>query len=407
MESILPSYSCNSSIRLENVFSNAEIDKLLELYQDFYNLNNKQYDNHEASVQPLPSPIELHKGFASILAGKGRIFRCLQEILGKGYQFLGSETINVGNDTHGPHRDTFYKHDIAKVLICINDRLPIKDSFGKKARSEFEEVLDGSFLVFPGSHNIETRGDGFSQVRTHWPLELKSEYKQTSDLIHLGDQKPDGSYYYPYEDAKARYCGFDKLTFKKGDVIIFSTRAIHALYPQRETHMMHFIGMLFIEDFNQGYNKHAFYYGFWQKIRTILTLEKIREAIQYIALPANEEVISKIMRNKDYPKVPTAKGIQAEEIINESKVYNTFYKLQFIHRCYSWMPRLVKKILLSKPIAKKYFYSLLDSANKDLDKHRNMMIKSAFETELLLSWLRITGKVTSKIKSIMKSVSLD
>lgn len=388
MQFIKPSYSSNSCVTLENVFTESELDEIWNLYREFYATNGKSLLDEEASLSPLTGPLEFHKGFAEIVAKKERLFQGLQEILGLGYQFLGSETINVGNDTHGPHRDYYYKHDVAKVLICINDRLPEGTITANNGRDAFQPVLDGCFLVFPGSHNIHNGGTHSSQIRTSWPAELTSQYKECTDLVHLGDERIDGSFYYPYEDAKGRYSGFEKITFKRGDVIIFSTRAIHALYPQRNSHMMHFLGLLFVEDFNQGYNKYAQTHGLIRKIYSIISLEKVREAFQYLCLPANSEIIGGMMRSKEYPPLPMAKGIQDKAIIQDPVTNSRFRRLQIIHKGYRALPTIAKKIFLSTMIAKEYAYGHIRIIINRIEKDEKILARSLAQTKRQTSFMQ-------------------
>ena len=399
MNVLQSTYNSNSGVIIENLFSEEEIDDLMSLYQNYYDANLRSCVDAEASISPLTGPLENFEGFADIVSRKERLFECLEDILGKGYQFIGSETINVGNDTHGPHRDYCYKHDVAKILICLNNRMPEVDGV-QQGRNIFDDAIDGSFLVFPGSHNFEKNGFGYSQIQTSWPPELNSCYKDTPDRIHLGDLKSNGDYYYPYEDAKARYTNFNQLNFKKGDVIVFSTRAVHALYPQRESHMMHFLGLLFVEDFNQGYNKLATRYTLIEKLISWLTFEKLKEFLLYVCLPANSEIIGQIMREKKYPIIPKPKGIQRTEIINNPTVYSKFNNIQIMHKIYSILPNPIKSYLLSHSVARNYFFSMLKKTQKDLECRDKILRKSRKETSYGITLIQKTLRIKRKLKSI-------
>lgn len=128
------SYECNSYLSLENLFSENDIDCLNKYYDEFYKANNIDPFHPESISKPLTGPLEYHRGFASLIASKLRLFDTLDHILGPGFQYVGSDTINVGNDTHGAHRDYCYKHDIAKVLICLNDRFDDSKVLGHRRK---------------------------------------------------------------------------------------------------------------------------------------------------------------------------------------------------------------------------------------------------------------------------------
>ena len=99
MNVLQSTYNSNSGVIIENLFSEEEIDDLMSLYQNYYDANLRSCVDAEASISPLTGPLENFEGFADIVSRKERLFECLEDILGKGYQFIGSETINVGNDT--------------------------------------------------------------------------------------------------------------------------------------------------------------------------------------------------------------------------------------------------------------------------------------------------------------------
>ena len=93
---------------------------------------------------------------------------------------------------------------------------------------------------------------------------------------------------YPNLNLQGRYVGFQHIPFEKGDVILFSTRAIHALYPQKNDYMMHFIGLLFVEDFLQGYLKNT---NSLERAIDLITLNIRKKFLEYNAIP----IIDKIM----------------------------------------------------------------------------------------------------------------
>ena len=242
------SYDNNSYILLKNVFDPEDIEILTKEYDEYYKINNRSKIDDRAVSQPLTGPVEFYPPIREIIERKSRLFESIGDILGKNFNFFGSETIQVYNDTHGPHRDYLYPHDVLKALICLTGRYDEEDR-EESIDDVYNIKLDGSFMVLPGSHHIVGRQAYLHQRRTKWPSDELSQYQELTNFVHFGDVKPDQSYHYPNENPRGRYVGFDDIPFEKGDVLLFSTRAIHALYPQKKDFMMHFIGMLFIEDF--------------------------------------------------------------------------------------------------------------------------------------------------------------
>ena len=52
---------------------------------------------------PLTGPIEFYPAFEELISKKERLFESIENIIGHDFFFIGSETIQVKNDTHGPH----------------------------------------------------------------------------------------------------------------------------------------------------------------------------------------------------------------------------------------------------------------------------------------------------------------
>tara|TARA_Y100000389_G_scaffold31109_1_gene26319 strand:+ start:1752 stop:2999 length:1248 start_codon:yes stop_codon:yes gene_type:complete len=286
------SYDNNSYILLKNVFDPEDIELLIKEYDEYYKINNRSKTDDKAVSQPLTGPVEFHPPIREIIERKTRLFESIGDILGKSFNFFGSETIQVHNDTHGPHRDYLYSHDVLKALICLTGRYDEADC-EENIDDVYNVKLDGSFMVLPGSHHIVGRQSYLHQRRTKWPSDDLSQYKELTNFVHFGDLKSNKSYHYPNEDPRGRYVGFDDIPFEKGDVLLFSTRAIHALFPQKKDFMMHFIGMLFIEDFLQGYTKST---GRGERLKDLLTLGIRRKYNDYLSIPLNERVMYKALR---------------------------------------------------------------------------------------------------------------
>ena len=161
--------------------------------------------------------------------------------------------------------------------------------------------------------------------------------------------------------------------------------------------MMHFLGLLFVEDFNQGYNKLATRYTLIEKLISWLTFEKLKEFLLYVCLPANSEIIGQIMREKKYPIIPKPKGIQRTEIINNPTVYSKFNNIQIMHKIYSILPNPINHIY-SHSVARNYFFSMLKT-QKDLEC-RIKFSKSRKETSYGITLIQKTLRIKRKLKSI-------
>ena len=289
---LVNSYDSNSFVLLKNVFNHSEMEKLIKEYDMYYQLNKRNKLDDKSISTPLTKPVESHKPIEEIISKKKKLFESIKSILGENYQFIGSETIQVKNDTHGPHRDYCFSHDVLKALICLTDRYDNNDKI-KYKKSEFTLHLDGAFMVSPGSHHIQGRQSFLNQQRTEWPTKNLSRFERMTDSVTLDNVRIGGDYFQPNLDFQGRYVGFQHIPFEKGDVILFSTRAIHALYPQRKDYMMHFIGLLFIEDFIQGYVKNT---NVLQRTKDILTLNIRKVFLEYCAIPMIDRIMYKKMR---------------------------------------------------------------------------------------------------------------
>ena len=153
---LIDSYDANSYVILKNIFEPNEMDQLIAEYDIFYEINGRNKLDEKSISAPLTRPVEFHKPIADIISKKKRLFDSVEAILGKDFQFYGSETIQVRNDTHGAHRDFCFTHDVLKALICLTDRYEEIDKPNYQ-NNEFILNLDGSFMVCPGSHHIQGR----------------------------------------------------------------------------------------------------------------------------------------------------------------------------------------------------------------------------------------------------------
>ena len=409
------SYDSNSYVVLKNVFEPWEIDELIKEYDEYYKLNARDKLDEKAVSVPLTGVVEYHKPIAEIISRKERLFNSVKAVLGKDCQFIGSETIQVKNDTHGPHRDYCFTHDTLKALICLTGRYEESE---KKSlhQDQFTLQLDGAFMINPGSHHIQGRQSFLNQQRTEWPSEKLSRYEQVTNSVLLGDSRTNGDYYYPNLDAQGRYAGFQHIPFEKGDVILFSTRAIHALYPQRNDFMMHFIGLLFVEDFMQGYLKNT---SLLDKLKDIFTLNIRNAFLEYSAQPVISSIIYQAIRPhlKNYKKTKNqikVQKIKKDIFINESNI-----NLWNPHQCILDRENIRTRFIRGKEDF--YFYKNINRLNiglknylqykkeKNLYKFMIFIAKAKFLNPILLiiDIIKVIGYYLSSIsKKVIQKIVL-
>ncbi len=357
------SYDSNSYVVLKNVFEPWEIDELNKEYDNYYKLNGRDKLDEKAVSIPLTGVVEYHKPIAEIISRKERLFDSVKAVLGKDSQFIGSETIQVKNDTHGPHRDYCFTHDTLKALICLTGRYAESE---KKSlhQDQFTLQLDGAFMINPGSHHIQGRQSFLNQQRTEWPSKKLSRYEKVTNTVLLGDARTDGDYYYPNLDAQGRYAGFQHIPFEKGDVILFSTRAIHALYPQRNDFMMHFIGLLFVEDFMQGYLKNT---SLIEKLKDIFSLNIRNAFLEYSAQPVISSIIYQSIRPHLKNHKKTKKQIKVQKIKKDIFINESNIKLWNPHQCILDRENIRTKFIRGKEDF--YFYKNINRLNIGLKNY--------------------------------------
>lgn len=356
--SIKRSYDLRSAIHIKGLLSLEECEMLENLFDDIY--INDGFDVNNEGRKPIPggvypfykfySPLEYFSGFAELFARKSIIPQIMRSILGHDVQFSGSETINVWNDTHGPHRDYFFPWDVAKILISLNGRP------GCCSR-EASEATDtpGAFAVFPGSHHLLENHAARANYLTKWPSPAFSCFMPTPSTLVYQDGK-----LIDIPDMRTRYTSFSTYPFEAGDAIIFSTRAIHALHPlpgiQRP---MKFIGLLWQEGF-KSITKNKLERIFLGPESGIDTYDA------YSCLPYIEELIGAKMRSLDTTSFsfPRQKGVLANHPSLDNETYNFYSPLEEIHKHFAKMSEKKKQLVKSDSFIDSIFYNTLNALSK-------------------------------------------
>ena len=273
LSSAARAYALNGYIKITGLFSQAEIKNITYLYDTFHKNNGASPKRTKQRIGPTGSLLEANSTLAETIFNKSELLNALQAVAGHDVQFAGSDAVHVYNDSIGIHRDTYYKYDFPKVLMFLSDS-PVKAKFN----NPLEQRHGGAFMVLPGTHNLRDNFAARSSQLCHWPYDCFEHYSFTTPTFTLGEaQAKDGS---PAQqllqccENRDKYNAFAKITFKKGDIVIFSTRALHALYPlfqensqpkrnqqevangcdtSSEYKPLKLLGMLFIEGFSNHF----------------------------------------------------------------------------------------------------------------------------------------------------------
>lgn len=314
------SYALNGYIKLANIFSRAEIMAITDIYDRFHGSVGHVCDiNDEPRVPPTGSLLEENPQLTELIFAKTELFNVVRAATGADVQFAGSDAVHVYNDSIGTHRDTFYKYDFPKVLIFLSDT-PVKSKFS----DPIEQRHGGAFMVMPGTHALNDFYTARSSRLCNWPYEQSINYSFTSPsftLVTAGAESPTGLKLEQQRQNRNKYGAFAKITFQKGDVVLFSTRALHALYPlfdpptkqenrSRKRHVkskphsigpapLKLLGLLFIE----GYSQH----NSQSLEEAINSSEHNKDLVEYISTVYNLRLYNTIVDHGELAKAAIAR----------------------------------------------------------------------------------------------------
>lgn len=253
-------YDLFGYLKITNIFTRSEISEISDAYDQYHlDINKIEMPNGEKRIPPTGSLLENDPKLIDSILSKSELIHTLREVAGKDVQFAGSDSVHIYNDSVGIHRDTLYQYDFPKILLFLSD---------SPAHSRFNDAVEqkhgGNFMVLPGSHIINDTYTTRSSRLCHWPYKHSEQFSRITPSFTFGNSKQNGSETEGKQliqciQNKDKYHAFSKIQFKKGNVVLFSTRAMHALYPlfQDESQLKHansplkLLGILFIE----GYSK--------------------------------------------------------------------------------------------------------------------------------------------------------
>ena len=257
-------YDLFGYLKITNIFTRSEIKEITNVYDQFHqDIKKIQIANEEARIPPTGSLLENNPKLIESIFSKSELMNTLRQVAGQDVQFAGSDSVHVYNDSIGIHRDTFYQFDFPKILVFLSD-----SSTNIRFRDSLEKQHGGNFLVLPGSHVINDLYTSRSSRLCHWPYAKSEQFSPLTPTFTFGKGKHTGNNMEKKQliqctQNKDKYHAFSKIQFNKGDVVIFSTRALHALYPlfqdglqySRKYPPLKLLGILFIEGYSKQHNE--------------------------------------------------------------------------------------------------------------------------------------------------------
>lgn len=281
------SYDLYGFVKITNLFDQWQLDYLESSFDRFYQKRLGKHPDSTNERLPLLGAALEDIDIAKTVASSPWLLASLRAVAGEECQYLGSDIQIVYDDSIGTHRDTHYSYDMVKVLIFLSDCAPNVNHFDSSTRLG---QAAGGFAVLSGSHIPCSHYSALASQLSDWPRKELSVRSDLTSEYHRGDLKSNQDFLYPVNNYDTRYQGFSHIPFKKGDVVIFSTRAFHALLPTHSSHYAKLIGLLFIEDFAKPNGRKL-------SINTdcVSTDEK-----EYMALPFNLRLADNIIKGASY-----------------------------------------------------------------------------------------------------------
>lgn len=273
--------------KITNIFEGWQIDSLENAFDKFY--ETRLGISPESTTQRLPllgAALE-DISIARTIAASPYLMSSLRSIAGENCQYVGSDVQLVYDDSIGVHRDTHYDYDMVKILIFLSDSSPGVTNLSPGYRLA---TSAGGFAVLSGSHVPGSRFSALASQLSDWPRdELSVRADLTTEYLR-GDLRSNEDFLYPIHNYDTRYQGFSHIPFQRGDVVIFSTRAFHALLPTHSNYSSKLLGLLFLEDFEKASGR---------PLET--SIHKMsREEKLYITLPYNLRLADNIIKGATY-----------------------------------------------------------------------------------------------------------
>ena len=281
-------YDLYGFVKLTNALEESQVDSLEEGFDRIYKAQTGQYPGE--SDEPLPPLAKgLHKDWAYMktFASAKHVIRALQAVAGSDCVYIGADILCVYDGSIGPHRDTLYRFDLPKVLIFLSDcsEFSVEDL---SADSRSREA--GAFAVLSGSHFPSSDFSVLSSQLSEWPFKELAQSEDISPHFHRSSSGRSGDCFVSESDPRSIYQGYSIIPFKRGDVVIFSSRALHGLLPTNSTSFSKLAAFLFLE----GYQKAT---GTFFKADSVQGMSDLE--IEYASMPYSIRVGDLLIRDAD------------------------------------------------------------------------------------------------------------
>ena len=382
-------YDLFGYLKITNIFTRSEIKEINNVYDQFHqDIKKIQIPNEEARIPPSGSLLENNPKLIESIFSKPELMNILKQVAGQDVQFAGSDSVHVYNDSIGIHRDTFYQFDFPKILIFLSD-----SSTNIRFRDSLEKQHGGNFLVLPGSHVINDLYTSRSSRLCHWPYTKSEQFSKITPTFTFGEGKRtstniDEKQLIQCMQNKDKYHAFSKIQFKKGDVVIFSTRALHALYPlfqddlhySRKYSPLKLLGILFIEGYSKQHD---------EPLEEALTRGvDNKELINYISTVYNLRLYNTITdHGKEAKQAITNVSGRAMGLnrminqLNNPKSKKEVFKTNLIHDFYSSNASEIDKAAgTSKETIDGFFLKFNKQAEESLDIEMKHVRRELFES---------------------------
>jgi len=382
-------YDLFGYLKITNIFTRSEIKEINNVYDQFHqDIKKIQIPNEEARIPPSGSLLENNPKLIESIFSKPELMNILKQVAGQDVQFAGSDSVHVYNDSIGIHRDTFYQFDFPKILIFLSD-----SSTNIRFRDSLEKQHGGNFLVLPGSHVINDLYTSRSSRLCHWPYTKSEQFSKITPTFTFGEGKRtstniDEKQLIQCMQNKDKYHAFSKIQFKKGDVVIFSTRALHALYPlfqddlhySRKYSPLKLLGILFIEGYSKQHD---------EPLEEALTRGvDNKELINYISTVYNLRLYNTITdHGKEAKQAITNVSGRAMGLnrminqLNNPKSKKEVFKTNLIHDFYSSNASEIDKAAgTSKETIDGFFLKFNKQAEESLDIEMKHVRREVFES---------------------------
>lgn len=386
-------YDLYGFVKISNALESWQVDALEIAFDDHYK-NVKGFTPSESPerLPPIGRPLESNHDFLKVFSSASYVMKCVEVIAGEDCQYLGSDILCVYDDSIGAHRDTLYDFDTPKVLVFLSD---CNNGTTSVPEPYLTRNFSGAFAVLSGSQYPNNTFNSLAAQLSDWPSIEQSVRRDLTPHFLRGDARQNGDYLYPYIDYDSRYQGYSYIPFKRGDVVIFSTRALHALLPTFSNHFAKLAGILFLE----GYSKFA-----GRKLKSDVSQMDDNE-LAYLAMPYNLRCADALTKGVDYQTALDTldhfpMGLKDQLALGEPLVTSVFEPKTMIYRMLSRESDVIKKRAFSSPsVVMDGFYKNFNKQRSDLKDYHEQMNASD-----LLGFGQIDKSHTNMIDAIATDI---